>query len=129
MLEQNRTGTPILLWAFSLAHAAAGVWLLWRGIATSFDGPFVLAALFGPLLLAHGLAVALRRAAFDRRSASAVAVVLRVLGGLGLAAGAMAMRIDLDAALWVIGVGAAVAMWGVAYAHVVGRHGHVFAAS
>lgn len=49
----------------------------------------------------------------------ALAMTMRVGGGLALVVDAMAMRQDLDGAWTVMGVSLAIAGWGVAFAHAV----------
>jgi hypothetical protein len=108
-------------------NALAGAWGMWRAVAVSFDGAWVFAAVLSPLLVANAIGVVLRREHVDRRISHGLAMAMRVLGGLALVVGAMAMRAELEGAWTVMGVAALVGLWGVAYDHALQRHDDAFA--
>ena len=113
-----RRSSPLLL-AFAVGHAILGAYVLYRGVTSSFRDPWWLAAFLGPLLLANAVGIGLRRSAFDRKFTRGLGMTMRVVGGLALVVGAMAMREDLDGAWPVMAVSLAIAGWGVALVKVV----------
>jgi hypothetical protein len=116
-----------LLWVFAVVHAIVGTWSLWMAAAASFAGAWFLVAVAGPLLFANALGATLRRDAIDRKISRAIAMTLRVGGGLTLVVGALAMRSELDGAWTVMGVSLAIGSWGVAYGWVLDRSDDAFA--
>jgi hypothetical protein len=105
--------------AFAFVHALAGAYLLWSAARASFAWPWVLAVVFGPLLVANAIGSTLRRDSFDRKMSLAIAGTLRALGLFVAAVAIMAFATKLDGAIWVLLVSLAIAGWGVAFGHVV----------
>lgn len=108
-----------LLVLFALGHAIAGGWLLIMAIDARFAEAWTLAAVLGPLLVAHAIGVTLRREPFDRKLGGAIAMTLRLCGAIGLMASALALRTHLEGVWMAIVICGAVAGWGVAYGHVL----------
>lgn len=108
-----------LLVPFALGHAIAGGWLFVMAIDARFAEAWTLAAVLGPLLVAHAIGVTLRREPFDRKLGGAIAVTLRLCGVIGMMAGALALRTHLEGVWIAIAISGAVAGWGVAYSRVL----------
>ena len=101
--------------------------LLVGAIAARFADLWAVVAIVGPLLVAHGVAATLRRTAQDRRVGDAVAMTLRVGGGLALMVGAAALRTDLEGVWTVLAIGLAVGLWGIGYQRVLAANAGAFA--
>lgn len=114
------------VYAFALGHAVAGVWVFATAVAAHFEGWWTIMAVIGPLLVANAVGVAIRRDAVDRKISRGIAMTERTLGGLAVVVGALAMRSGLDGAWTVMGVSAAIGLWGVAYAWALERSDDAF---
>jgi hypothetical protein len=103
------------LWLFVAVHTLAGAGALWLGVLASFANLWALTAFVGPLLLANGVGLALRREVFDRKLSRVLAFVLRMGGAIMLMAGAAALKYDVELAVKILGVSLVIALWGVAF--------------
>lgn len=115
------------VYAFALGHAVAGVWAFAAACMAHFEGWWTVMAVVGPLLVANAIGATVRRDAVDRKISRGIAMTERTLGGLAVVVGALAMRTELEGAWTVMGVSAAIGLWGVAYAWALDRCDDAFA--
>lgn len=115
------------MYAFALGHAVAGVWVFATAVAAHFEGMWTVTAVVGPLLVANAIGATIRRAAVDRTISRGIAMTERTLGGIALLVGALAMGAKLDGAWTLMGVSAAIGLWGVAYTWALDRSDAAFA--
>ncbi len=101
------------LFVIAAVHALIGGYGLVRAGIASFDGPWVLAAPAGAVLVAHALLLAFRRRPSVYTFSRVLVALFRVGGGIAIIMGAMAMREHMAGAYEVMGVGLVIGLWGI----------------